>query len=205
MFYIAVVMLGFHLIAGTIIFALAPRRLLPRFPYNLVSEISFFHASSALSDVAGTANMSSARHSRHLKRLGGTYGYGKFWGSDGEKHVGIERMSLIKGYKEVVVATSPSSPIPERTTMMRTAAVVTSASSSPPAGRAASTEGAVPAARDMVVPVLAVDHIGTRAIGTQGIDTVDVGASVSAVTDPLGGSAVPVAVPVGEDYLGLIV
>jgi len=100
MFYIAAPILGFQLIAGIIIFASMPKRFLPRFPYNLASEISFFHASSALSDVAGTANMSSARRSRHLKRLGGTYGYGRFKGSDGEGHVGIERMSLIKGYKE---------------------------------------------------------------------------------------------------------
>ncbi|KAG0634517.1 hypothetical protein HOY80DRAFT_1140621 [Tuber brumale] len=100
MFYIAAAILGFQLIAGAIIFMSRPRRFLPRFPYNLASEISFFHASSALSDVAGTANMSSAMRSRHLNKLGWTYGYGKFRGSDGKKHVGIERMSLIKDYKE---------------------------------------------------------------------------------------------------------
>ena len=121
MFYIAVAILGFQLIAGTIIFV-TPRRFLPRFPYNLASEISFFHASRALSDVAGTANMNSAMRSRHLKRLGGTYGYGRFKGSDGEMHVGIERMSLIKGYKEAVVTTSASPTIPETATMVRTVA-----------------------------------------------------------------------------------
>jgi len=102
MFYIAVVILGFQLIAGAIIFAWMPRRFLPRFPYNLASEISFFQASSALSDVAGTANMSSAMRSRHLKGLGWTYGYGKFMGSDGKSHVGIERMNLITDYKEAM-------------------------------------------------------------------------------------------------------
>ena len=100
MFYIAVAILGFQLIAGVIIFASTPRHFLPRFPYNLVSEIGFFHSSSALSDVAGTANMSSAMRSRHLRKLGGTYGYGRFRGSDGKNHVGIERMSLIRNYKE---------------------------------------------------------------------------------------------------------
>ncbi|PUU76809.1 hypothetical protein B9Z19DRAFT_1129183 [Tuber borchii] len=140
MFYIAVAILGFQLLAGTIIFALTPRRLLPRFPYNLASEISFFYASSALSDVSGTANMTSAMRRRHLKRLGGTYGYGKFRGSDGENHVGIERMSMIRGYKEAVVTTSSSSLIPE-TTMVRTAAAVTSANSSPPQGGEDSVEG----------------------------------------------------------------
>ena len=102
MFYIAVVILGFQLIAGIIIFASTPRRFLPRFPYNLASEISFFHASSALFDVAGTANMSSAMRSRHLTGLGWTYGYGRFRGSDGKGRVGIERMSLIKDYNEAV-------------------------------------------------------------------------------------------------------
>ena len=102
MFYIAVVILGFQIIAGAIIFASRPRRFLPRFPYNLVSEISFFHGSGAMSDTAGTANMSSAMRGRHLKGLGWTYGYGRFRGSDGKKHVGIERMSLIRDYKEAM-------------------------------------------------------------------------------------------------------
>ncbi|PUU77615.1 hypothetical protein B9Z19DRAFT_1085833 [Tuber borchii] len=102
MFYIAVVILGFQLITGAIIFASRPRCFLPRFPYNLISEISFFHTSSALSDVSGTANMGSAMRSRHLRGLGWTYGYGRFRGSDGKKHVGIERMSLIRDYKEAM-------------------------------------------------------------------------------------------------------
>ena len=100
MFYIAVAILGFQLITGAIIFTSRPRCFLPRFPYNLVSEISFFHMSSALSDVAGTANMSSAMRSRHLRGLGWTYGYGRFRGPDGKKRVGIEKMSLIRDYKE---------------------------------------------------------------------------------------------------------
>ena len=71
MFYIAIVILGFQLIAGTIIFASTPRRFLPRFLYNLACKISSFHASSALPAVAGTANMSSAMHNRYLKKIEG--------------------------------------------------------------------------------------------------------------------------------------
>ena len=37
-----------------------------------------------------------------------------------ERHVGIERMSLIRGYKEAVVTTRTSPTIPETTTMVRT-------------------------------------------------------------------------------------
>ena len=200
MFYIAVFILGFQLIAGTIIFALTPRRVLPRFPYSLASEISFFHASSALSDVAGTANMSSAMRSKHLKRLGGTYGYGSFRGPDGEKHVGIERMSLIRGYKEAVVTTSASSTIPKTTTMVRMVSPVTSASPSPPAEEVDSVEGAVSAAEDVVVPVLAVDQIGTQASSA-----VEVSTSVRVATGSISGSALTVAVVAGEDDLGLVV
>ena len=75
--------------------------------------------------------MSSAMRSRHLKRLGGRYGYGKFKGLGGKRHVGIERVSLISGCKEGVVTTSGSSAILDMTTIVRTGAAVTSASSSP--------------------------------------------------------------------------
>ena len=200
MFYIAVGILGFQLIAGTIMFAWRPKRFLPRFPYNLASEISFFHASSVLSDVAGTANMSSAMRNRHLKRLGGTYGYGSFRGSDGESHVGIERMSMISGYKEAVVTTSTSSTIPKMTPMVRTAATVTSASSSLPVEGEVSVEVGASATGDVVVPVLAVDQIGTQAVST-----VEGGTSMSSVTGPVSGSAAPVAVTAGEDDLVLVV
>ena len=37
-----------------------------------------------------------------------------------ERHVGIERMSLIRGYKAAVVTTRTSPTIPETTTMART-------------------------------------------------------------------------------------
>jgi len=99
-----------------------------------------------------------------LKGLGGTYGYGRFKGSDCERHVGIERMSLIRGCKEAVVTMSACSTIPDMTAMVRTAAAVTSASSSPLTEGLVFVEGAVSAAGDVVVPVLAVDKIGTQAV-----------------------------------------
>ena len=62
MFYIVVGILGFQIIAGTIIFASGrPRCFLPRFPCNLAFDISFFHASSALSDVAGMEKLCYAQ------------------------------------------------------------------------------------------------------------------------------------------------
>jgi len=40
-----------------------------------------------------------------------------------ERHVGIERMSMLRGYKEAVVGTGASPTIPETTTMVGTVAV----------------------------------------------------------------------------------
>jgi len=120
MFCIAAALLGFQAIVWTLIFgsALTSRPFLPRFPYNLASEIRFLHASSALSDIAGTADMSSAMRSIHLKRLESTYGYRTFRGLDGERHLGIESTSLIMSYKEAVVTTSASSTIQELARMV---------------------------------------------------------------------------------------
>lgn len=200
MFYITMAILGFQLISGTIIFRSTSTCFLSKFPYNLSSEISFFHASSALSDLSGTANMSSAMRSRHLKRLGGTYGYGSFRGLDGERHVRIERMSLISGYEEAVVAASTSSTIPETTVMVRTVEAVPSASSSPPHGGGGLRGGPVSAAGNLVVPVLAVDQIGTQAVSAG-----ESGTWVGVVTSPVSGSAVPVVETAGEDAIVLVV
>ena len=99
--------------------------------------------------------MNSAMRSRHLKRLRATYGYGNFKRSVGDRNVGIEQMSLIRGYKEVVVTSRASPTIPETTTMVRAVAAVTSASSSPGA------EGLV-TWRGWFLPPGTVDQIGSR-------------------------------------------
>jgi len=130
--------------------------------------------------------------------LSGGETYGRLKGSDRESHVRIERMSLIRVYKEAVVTTCASSTIPETTMMARTEVAVTSASSSAPAEGVVSVEGAVSAAGEAALPVLVVDQIGT-----QEVSTVEVGTSVRTVTGPVSGSAVTVAVAAGVDDLNL--
>jgi len=124
MFCIAVALLGFQVILWTLILgsALTSRPFLPRFPYNLASEIRFLHTSSGISDVAGTADLSSA------------------------------------------------------------------------------IEGADSGTGNVVVPVLAVDQIGT-----QEVSPVEVGTSVRAVTGPVSRSMVTIAAAVGEDDIELVV
>ena len=100
MFYIAAALLGFSTIASVVIFTARPKRFLPRLPNTLAAEIGFFYASEALKDTAGTASMSSAIRERHLAKLGWRYGYGKFTGTDGKVHLGVERMGPIDDFKE---------------------------------------------------------------------------------------------------------
>ena len=61
-------------------------------------------------------------------------------------------------------------------------------------------DGAASVAGDVVVPVLAVDRIGTHVVSL-----VEGGTSVRAVTGPVSGSALPVAIAAGEDDLDLVV
>ena len=100
MFYIAVVLLGFSALASIVIFTARPRRFLPRLPDSLAAEIGLFYASQALEDTAGTAHMSSAMREKRLAALGMEYGYGKFMGTDGKVHLGVERMGPIDDFKE---------------------------------------------------------------------------------------------------------
>ena len=100
MFYIAVVLLGFSALASVVIFTARPRRFLPWLPNSLAAEIGLFYASQALEDTAGTAHMSSAMREKRLAALGMEYGYGKFVGTDGKAHLGVERMGLINDFKE---------------------------------------------------------------------------------------------------------
>ena len=100
MFYIAVVLLGFSALASIVIFTARPRRFLPRLPDSLAAEIGLFYASQALEDTAGTAHMSSAMREKRLAALGMEYGYGKFVGTDGKVHLGVERMGPINDFKE---------------------------------------------------------------------------------------------------------
>jgi len=61
------------------------------------------------------------------------------------------------------VTTSARTTIPETRTTMRTVVAVTSTSPPPCAEGLISTEGAFSTAGDIVLPVLAVDQIGTQA------------------------------------------
>jgi len=110
--------------------------------------------------------MSSGTCRRHWKRLGVVYGYGSFRGSDGKSHVGIDRMSLIESYREAALTARASSAILEVAAVEGPVAANLSGCSSPSPQGVISVEDAIPVTGDVVVPVLAVDRLGTQAVST---------------------------------------
>jgi len=88
MFKFTVVILLIHLIVAIMYYMYRPRRFLPRMPTSLASIIAFVSASRALEDFN--------EKPEGLEGLGDKrFGYGRFIGTDGKTHVGIEQQRFV--------------------------------------------------------------------------------------------------------------
>ena len=96
MFLIAIVILGTYMLVTVSLYVCRPWKVLPRMPTTIVSQIAFFAASHALNDLVTTSNMSEKERSLHIKGLRQRYGFGRFIGTDGKAHIGIEREPLVQ-------------------------------------------------------------------------------------------------------------
>ncbi|KAH7374207.1 hypothetical protein BKA64DRAFT_649216 [Cadophora sp. MPI-SDFR-AT-0126] len=84
MFEIAIILLGIQLIVAGLYYTHRPRRFLPRMPTSIASIIAFVAASRAVADF-DEKNADDENGDNHR------YAYGRFIGTDGRTHVGIER------------------------------------------------------------------------------------------------------------------
>lgn len=96
MFLIAIVILGTYMLVTVSLYTCRPWKVLPRMPTTIISQTAFFAASHGLNDFATTSNMSGKERSLHIKGLRRRYGFGKFIGTDGKPHIGIEREPLVQ-------------------------------------------------------------------------------------------------------------
>ncbi|KAH9209381.1 hypothetical protein DL95DRAFT_477433, partial [Leptodontidium sp. 2 PMI_412] len=88
MFKFTVIILSIHLLVAIIYYSYRPRRFLPRMPTSLASIIAFVSASRALEDFNEKPD--------GVERLGDQrFGYGRFIGTDGKTHVGIEQQRFV--------------------------------------------------------------------------------------------------------------
>lgn len=96
MFILSVAILGIYILFTIILYIRRPWRILPRMPTTIISQIPFFAASHALQDLLITSDISESEQSPNVRRLRQKYGYGRFIGTDGKAHVGIEREPLVQ-------------------------------------------------------------------------------------------------------------
>ena len=88
MFKMAIVLLGIQLIVAVLYYTHRPRRFLPRMPTSIASIIAFVAASRAVADFDEKGADGKNGDERR-------YAYGRFIGTDGRTHVGIERHRFV--------------------------------------------------------------------------------------------------------------
>ncbi|KAL8919550.1 MAG: hypothetical protein Q9208_006742 [Pyrenodesmia sp. 3 TL-2023] len=85
MFIITVTLLGLNVIVAIAYWAGRPPKMLTQVPYTIASAMSMFQGSTLVSDVDDEGQWSNDWR----------YGYGRFIGTDGKPHVGIERRPFV--------------------------------------------------------------------------------------------------------------
>lgn len=96
MFVLSIVILSMYMLATAAIYLRRPWKVLPRMPTTIASQIAFFAASHALEEMEGTAGMTVKERNDFVVGLGRKYGFGRFVGTDGKTHCGIEREPLVQ-------------------------------------------------------------------------------------------------------------
>jgi hypothetical protein len=96
MFILSIVILGTYILFTITLYVRRPWRILPRMPTSIISQIPFFAASHTLQDFAITSTLSERAQSPQSRELRQRYGFGRFIGTDGKAHIGIEREPLVQ-------------------------------------------------------------------------------------------------------------
>ena len=101
LFIISVIILIFWILVTVCVYILKPGNFMTQLPTNLALHWTTMAASTLLKELAKTTYMDADERPRFVEQLGYTYGYGWFYGSDGERHVGIEKEPLLRGEEEL--------------------------------------------------------------------------------------------------------
>lgn len=108
MFIISIVLLSLNVFVAILYYLRRPKRILPRMPTTLASIIAFVAASRALAEMHEDYRRNGPEKSKFQPKNKTThtpatrsrskelrFGFGKFIGTDGKPHVGIERHPLV--------------------------------------------------------------------------------------------------------------
>lgn len=95
-FILSMVILGTYILFTVILYVRRPWKILPRMPTTIASQIAFFAASHTLQDFSLTPDMSERVRNSDARGSRQRYGFGRFIGTDGRAHIGIEREPLVQ-------------------------------------------------------------------------------------------------------------
>jgi hypothetical protein len=98
MYKIALVILGIDIVVILNIYLTMPKPFLPRMPTSIASNVAFFAASHFAQELAEEADTWGTTEELvcRLKNSDRKFGFGKFVGTDGGIHVGIEREPFVQ-------------------------------------------------------------------------------------------------------------
>ncbi|TIA74142.1 hypothetical protein D6C76_06406 [Aureobasidium pullulans] len=96
MFILSIAILGIYILFTVALYVRRPWKILPRMPTTIASQIPFFAASHTLQDFSVISDTSERARSSDAQGLRQRYGYGRFIGTDGKAHIGIEREPLVQ-------------------------------------------------------------------------------------------------------------
>ncbi|SMQ53352.1 unnamed protein product [Zymoseptoria tritici ST99CH_3D7] len=93
-FVVTEAILGCYILVTIFFYVRRPWRVLPRLPGTVASNIAYVAASRAVSDYRSSDQRGSQDDTRFVRSLW-RWGYGRYIGSDGLDHIGIEREPLV--------------------------------------------------------------------------------------------------------------
>jgi hypothetical protein len=96
MFILSIAILSTYILFTVTLYIRRPWKILPRLPTTIVSQIPFFAASHMLQDFSIMPDTSGRERSPNAQGTRQRYGFGRFIGTDGKAHIGIEREPLVQ-------------------------------------------------------------------------------------------------------------
>lgn len=96
MFVVLITILCTYTLFTVTLYIHRPWKILPRLPTTIISQIPFFAASHMLQDLSIVSDASRKERLFNAQGLRQRYGFGRFVGTDGKAHIGIEREPLVQ-------------------------------------------------------------------------------------------------------------
>lgn len=100
MFVISITLLALNIVVAIWYYACRPKRFLPRMPTRIADLLAMFPASHLLQELAIENGRGGRRKAAGWDVRGWKFGYGRYVGTDGKQHVGIERELFVVPLEE---------------------------------------------------------------------------------------------------------